>query len=186
MAGSGAAASAGTHDRGGVIDFRTWDLGQHGLTIRGVLETLRRVGFAAWHRTTAQGFDGDHIHAVAIGDEELAPLAAVQVRDYRAGHNGLADHGPDDGPRVPIHTWEQVKRTLAAKKAPVPPGPVAVQKPPTVKELLDMKLTDTLTIPGNYLQNPSDKPQEVTVEVLLRRIAEWSYVAAYGNKKAKG
>lgn len=61
-----------------------------------------------------------------------------------------------------------------------PPKPV-----PPLEELLEMKLSDTVTIPGTYLQNPTDKPQEVTVEVLLRRIAEWSYVSAYGQVKAK-
>jgi hypothetical protein len=75
--------------------------------------------------------------------------------------------------------------TKPPQKAAVKKAPAKKATPPTLKELLDMKLTDKVTIPGSYLQNPSKKAQEVTVEALLRRIAEWSYIAAYGNQKAK-
>jgi len=105
-ASGGAVASAGTHDGGGVIDIRTWDLPSKGLTVNEVLTALRRVGFAAWYRTKTQGFD-PHIHAVAIGDRELHPTAAAQVEQYRRGLNGLANFGKDDGPQVRVRTWEK-------------------------------------------------------------------------------
>ena len=105
-AGGGAVASAGTHDGGGVIDLRTWDLPSKGLTVNEVLTALRRVGFAAWYRTKTQGFD-PHIHAAAIGDRELHPQAAAQVEQYRRGLNGLANQGRDDGPQVRVRTWEK-------------------------------------------------------------------------------
>jgi len=104
--GSGAVASAGTHDGGGVIDLRTWDLPAKGLSVLEVLTALRRVGFAAWYRSKAQGFD-PHIHAVAIGDRHLHPSAAAQVEQYRRGLNGLANQGRDDGPQVRVRTWEK-------------------------------------------------------------------------------
>ncbi len=44
-----------------------------------------------------------------------------------------------------------------------------------------MKLTDKITIPADYQSNPTDKPQEVSVEDAFRRIYEWSYLAAHGT-----
>ena len=105
--GEGAAASAGTHDDGGVIDLRTWNLPAH-ITPWQALVELRRAGLIAWYRTSAQGFD-PHIHAVDYGNPSLHPSAAAQVRAWAMGKNGLANNGPDDGPKVPI------------PKAPPPP-----------------------------------------------------------------
>ena len=102
-AGNGAEASAGTHDGGGVIDIRTWNL-TAAQRDRLVLE-LRRAGFWAWYRTKAQGFD-PHIHAVARGDRDLDPDAAAQVNAGERGLNGLASRGPDDGPRVPVPVFQ--------------------------------------------------------------------------------
>lgn len=86
------AASAGTHDGGGVVDLSPYD------HKRKVLE-LRRSGFAAWYRPAVPGLWGAHIHAVLIGNRKLSPGAKAQVLDYLAGKNGLANDGPDDGPR---------------------------------------------------------------------------------------
>ena len=99
-AGSGAAASAGTHDGGGVIDLRTWNLPAH-ISPQEAVRALRLAGLIAWYRTNAQGFD-PHIHAIDYGNPRLAPSAARQVAAYEAGRNGLASNGPDDGPRVTI------------------------------------------------------------------------------------
>ena len=169
---SGTSATSGTHDGGGVVDFRSWDLASKGLSITKVLTELRRVGFAAWYRTKAQGFD-PHIHAVAIGDLELSASAARQVEAYRLGKNGLAGGGPDDGPKMPFRTWEQYLKTLA---------------PPPLEELLTMELTDKITIPATYASNLSNRDasgnviagkakvaETVTVETMLRRIYEWSF-----------
>lgn len=115
--GQGAAASALTHAGGGVIDLRTRDLMQSHLTVPQVLTALRRSGFAAWYRTPAQGFPDPHIHAVSIGDQDLHPQAKAQVTQYRAGLNGLANHGRDDGPRVKIRPWGEIRRRWAVKQA---------------------------------------------------------------------
>ena len=96
----GAVASAGTHDRAGVVDLRTWDLPPSVSPQEAVL-ALRRAGLIAWYRTTAQGFE-PHIHAIDYGNPDLAPSAARQVEAWKAGRNGLASNGPDDGPRIPI------------------------------------------------------------------------------------
>ncbi|MFI5836628.1 peptidoglycan-binding protein [Micromonospora sp. NPDC051300] len=97
--------SAGTHDGGGVVDIAV--TGMTSATRTTVAQVLRRVGFAAWVRNPGQGDWPWHIHAVAINDTDLSSQAQHQAGDYHLGLNGLADRGPDDGPRVPITTWEQ-------------------------------------------------------------------------------
>jgi hypothetical protein len=71
-----------------------------------MVEALRRAGFAAWHRA-APAWSTDHIHAIAIGDRTLAPLARSQVREYFAGGDGLSGSAPDphSGIGRPIPEW---------------------------------------------------------------------------------
>jgi hypothetical protein len=76
-----------------------------------IARALRQVGFAAWVRNPSQGDWPWHIHAAAINDTDLSPQAQHQIGDYYLGFNGLANRGPDDGPRIPIQTWEQYQRT---------------------------------------------------------------------------
>lgn len=98
-------SSAGTHDGFGVVDLRT--AGWSTDTRVKVLTALRETGNAAWYRTVAQGFDGPHIHTVLMGEPDLSPAARRQVTAYRNGHNGLANNGPDDGPKGYTGvTWE--------------------------------------------------------------------------------
>jgi hypothetical protein len=100
--------SAGTHDGGGVIDVSV--KGMSSATRTAVVRALRRVGFAAWVRSPKQGDWPWHIHAAAISDTELSSQAQRQVGDYYLGLNGLANRGPDDGPKVTIRTWEEYRR----------------------------------------------------------------------------
>lgn len=101
--------SAGTHDGGGALDI-TVD-GMSAATRTAAARALRQVGFAAWVRSPSQGDWPWHIHAVAINDTDQATQAQNQVGDYYLGFNGLANHRPDDGPRIPIRTWEDYQRT---------------------------------------------------------------------------
>lgn len=98
--------SAGTHDGGGAVDISV-----RGINAHRAVKALRRVGFAAWHRTADQGNWAPHIHAVAISDTDVSPAAQKQVGDYFLGRNGLASGAPDDGPKVEKVTWEQYKRS---------------------------------------------------------------------------
>ncbi|WP_373298328.1 peptidoglycan-binding domain-containing protein [Nakamurella endophytica] len=100
--------SAGTHDGGGVVDVSV--SGMSAATRTAVVTALRRVGFAAWLRNPRQGDWPWHIHAVAISDTDLSAAAQHQVGDYYLGLDGLADHAADDGPRIPIRTWEEYRR----------------------------------------------------------------------------
>ncbi len=100
--------SAGTHDGGGTVDI---SVGGMTTAVRTAAVTaLRRVGFAAWLRSPAQGDWPWHIHAVAISDTDLSSQAQHQTGDYYLGMNGLANRGPDDGPKVTIRTWEEYQR----------------------------------------------------------------------------
>lgn len=103
---SGTGASAGTHDGGGVVDVSVNGLS----SVNGTVKALREVGFAAWHRLPSQGPWGEHIHAVAISDTDMAPQAQEQAGAYFQGRNGLADNGKDDGPQVKKVTWEEYQR----------------------------------------------------------------------------
>lgn len=97
--------SAGTHDGGGVVDVSV--NGMTAATRTTVCRVLRQVGFAAWIRNPSQADWPWHIHAAAINDTDLSGPAQHQIGDYYLGMNGLANRGPDDGPKVTIHTWEE-------------------------------------------------------------------------------
>lgn len=107
----GVSASAGTHDGGGVVDLLPWDWDTK-------VRVLREVGFAAWHRPAIKGLWAEHIHAVLIGNERLAPLAAQQVMAYRNGRDGLKSNRPDK-------FWRPVLIANAAYSA-TPPAPKPV------------------------------------------------------------
>jgi hypothetical protein len=102
--------SAGTHDGGGVVDISV--SGMTAAKRPAVARALRQVGFAAWVRDPSQGDWPWHIHAAAINDTDLSSPAQHQVGDYYLGLNGLANRAADDGPKVPIRTWEQYQRGL--------------------------------------------------------------------------
>lgn len=106
----GVAASGGTHDGGGALDLSVRGLSRKQINRR--VRALRTVGFAAWYRPALPGVWGPHIHAVAMGTRDLAPLARLQVLDYKRGRSGLRGHGPDMHRKmhVPVQTWEQYKR----------------------------------------------------------------------------
>lgn len=85
---TGVSASAGTHDEGGVIDVVPIGYDE--------VKALRRVGFAAWNRLKSDGFDDEHIHAIAVGDPTMAPAAKDQVASFFRGRNALRGQGPDN------------------------------------------------------------------------------------------
>ena len=93
----GVAASAGTHDGGGVIDT-----GQYS---DAALRVWRSWGVITWHRTPAQGFS-HHAHGVWHDCPHQSAGAQAQVDAYFAGRNGLANNGRDDGPRGLVVRWQ--------------------------------------------------------------------------------
>jgi len=87
----GVAASAGTHDQGGVIDIST--NGKTRKTIRRMVRKLRRAGFAAWFRNWP---GNEHIHACLFNNRKMAGGAKAQLASYDRGRNGLYGDGRDN------------------------------------------------------------------------------------------
>lgn len=89
--------SFGTHAGGGVVDISvinhdTWEV-LYG-ELDPLINALRIAGFAAWLRDFDELSPGSpiHIHAVAIGDQELSQAAKDQLTGkygYFRGYNGL-------------------------------------------------------------------------------------------------
>lgn len=102
---SGVAASAGTHDGGGAIDVHPSIA-----TSDAALRAWRESGVAMWHRNPIPGLWGEHAHGIWLGCPHLSSGAEAQVAQYRTGHNGLANWGPDTGPDVPFITWQDALR----------------------------------------------------------------------------
>lgn len=81
---TGVAASAGTHDKADCIDLSASNAAEK-------TKTLKLIGFAAWHRTPAQGFS-DHVHGVRMFSSAMAWLATAQDKAYRDHKsNGLGN-----------------------------------------------------------------------------------------------
>lgn len=104
-------ASAGTHDGGGALDIRT--RGHRKKVVDHMVQSLRMAGFAAWSRGRGHdSFGGSpHLHAIAIGDRELASIARGQVTDFARGRNGLRGHArdPDRDLKAPVPKWAKRK-----------------------------------------------------------------------------
>lgn len=112
---SGVSASGGTHDGGGV-----WDVEAILVNTAAKRRIWRECGVAMWHRTTAEGDWPEHGHGVWIGCPHLQGAAGTdgktwvhgalkQVDYYRRGLNGLASKRADQGPSVPLITWQAAK-----------------------------------------------------------------------------
>jgi hypothetical protein len=90
-------ASAGTHSGGGAVDLSVlrretytvlWD------DLEPLIRALRAAGFAAWVREYGELYPDSpiHIHAIAIGDQELSAAAQDQLTGpsgYFRGYSGL-------------------------------------------------------------------------------------------------
>ncbi len=96
----GVGASAGTHDGAGVVDLSVRSI-PVGMSPGEYVRRARSAGLIAWYRTESDGF-APHIHAIDHGAAGLSPAAVRQVEAWRKGRNGLANNGPDSGPKVVI------------------------------------------------------------------------------------
>src|SRR5215217_8249888 len=98
------AASFGTHLGGGAVDLSVLRRGTYTVLwddVEPVLHALRAAGFAAWLREYGELYADSpiHIHAIAIGDQELSGPAEEQLTGeagYFHGFSGLpvAMYGP--------------------------------------------------------------------------------------------
>ena len=114
-------ASAGTHAGGGAFDLDIRSMSEEQRL--DLIRELRLRDCAAWIRTPAYGYHAppEHIHGICWTEPHLSPAAVQQVRDYKAGLNGLANRGPDPHPRpskgddVTEHDIQQIVDRTAAE-----------------------------------------------------------------------
>lgn len=100
-------ASAGTHDRGGVIDHEQRNSADH---LAG-----RSIGLCLNNRDRFEGFD-PHAHTFVVGCPHMASGLKYQESEYRAGRNGLANRRKDRFPRPKkITTYAAWRRAAVAK-----------------------------------------------------------------------
>jgi hypothetical protein len=93
----GVDASFGTHDAGGAVDISVRSFVDFSVLtdeIEPMVDALRTAGFAAWLRDTHDLYPDSpiHIHAIAVGDAELSPIAREQIdaqMGYLRGYDGL-------------------------------------------------------------------------------------------------
>src|SRR5688500_6286775 len=91
------AASFGTHAGGGAVDLSVLRRGTYTVLwddIEPLIRALRAAGFAAWLREYGELHTDSpiHIHAIAIGDQELSAAAEDQLTGpsgYFRGYSGL-------------------------------------------------------------------------------------------------
>ena len=90
-------ASFGTHSGGGAVDLSVMRQGTYTVLwedIDPLLHALRVAGFAAWLREYGELYTDSpiHIHAIAVGDQELSAAAEEQLTGeagYFRGFSGL-------------------------------------------------------------------------------------------------
>ena len=106
-------SSQATHAGGGAVDLSVRT--RCGRSVKRVVRSLRRVGFAAWYRNWP---GNQHIHAVAISDPDMANEIAFpgwfdareQIVGWAQRKDGL--NGATTGKMTRrLHTWEQFKRS---------------------------------------------------------------------------
>lgn len=107
--------SFGTHDGGGAVDISVrnlpidWSIRYDDIPL--VIEALRTAGFAAWYRDEEDGMT-PHIHAIALGDQDLSRSAQLQISGrygYLRGFNGLPQSDgvpkPDQDGEIVLCEW---------------------------------------------------------------------------------
>ena len=110
---SGTSTIGSTHAGGGVFDCSVANMTPE--EIDGLVQVLRKAGFAAWHRTPEQGPWKAHIHAVSLDDPDLSIAAQWQTQSFLQGRNGLRSNAVDHTPRPnPPVTWNYALKTPTA------------------------------------------------------------------------
>lgn len=107
----GVEASFGTHDGGGAVDLSIRNLTNwHEILydeVDIIIASLRQAGFAAYLRDTGSLYANSpvHIHAIAIGDDDLSEAAQIQLtgpEGYFRGYNALPENPLPDVHGGPI------------------------------------------------------------------------------------
>ncbi len=99
------AASFGTHLGGGAVDLSVMRTGTWTVLyddIDPLVQALRLAGFAAWFRDFDELYPGSavHIHAIAVGDEQLSQAASDQLTGPYGYFRGFSGVPQDNG--IPV------------------------------------------------------------------------------------
>ncbi len=99
------AASFGTHLGGGAVDLSVMRAGAWTILYEDIdplVHALRLAGFAAWFRDFDELYPGSavHIHAIAIGDEQLSQPAIDQLTGPYGYFRGFSGVPQDNG--IPV------------------------------------------------------------------------------------
>lgn len=134
--GAGDPDSGDTHALGGPVDL-TWCGHPE------CLLALRLAGGFVWWRRELWRNGArvwpNHIHGGPIGHPYMDPSADRQEISYLARRNGLANNGPDDGPRldpIPRPVWPYPQEDI------VNPDDIKAIAAETTKQLLGAKIAD--------------------------------------------
>jgi hypothetical protein len=101
--------SGSTHLGGGAFDLRVWNFP---VSKRAPLvNALRRRNAITWERSARTGSwsKGDHLHGIVADEPDLSSGALWQVREFRAGRDGLARQGKDYHPRPKAWRYRKVR-----------------------------------------------------------------------------
>lgn len=137
-------ASAGTHAKGGNTDTAQYS--------DNAIRIWRECGWNMQHRTKKQGFKEEHGHGAPIGCVHLSPSGMNQMEDYLIGRDGLLQHLPITGPKVPVIRWDDAIKNFYKENPDVKnlfeeePVPHVI---PTIKYQPNYVLT-----PGRYAWLP--------------------------------
>ena len=172
------AASFGTHLGGGAVDISLRDPQTYTILygdMKHLIMALRAAGFAAWVRAPDELFPGSalHIHAIAIGDEELSKEAQDQLTGafgYFRGYSGVPQASgipvPDRHGEPIVCQWMAVLgyQDLRPNPSPgLPPYPTGDWRSRLVASSLayitrDMTETIALARQLNYLPGIMEQP----------------------------
>jgi len=166
------AASAGTHDGGGVLDLKDWTPYRADtdalFTACGWIDFYRPYGIL-YAKSPA------HHHVVVNGCPHLSYAAQRQLTDAKAGLNGLAGKGKDSGP-LPLKTWQQAvaedSGTIPAQTQTAIP-----QEDDDVNSYIFMRTIETSN--PIYLLAPGRPVHHLTPQ-------EWTLWARLGAKRLGG
>jgi hypothetical protein len=177
----------------GIRRFHTGDRGWSDIAYQEAVDQRgRRWDLRGWHRASAANGSteaNDRWGAVvALIGQGQKPTPAM-LRGLDAAHRDFVRVHPT-GRRLVTHNDVRPQPTAC-------PGPHLTRwvarggyvPAPTPEELISMELSDTITIPGTYASNQDrrdgkgedSRPEEITVETLLRRMYDWTYRNTFGG-----
>lgn len=145
--------SGTVHTGGGTLDLRTWNI-THAAAMK-VIAGFRGFGDPAWFRDKDHGGFAPHIHIVVADEPDLSASARWQVKEYRAGRDGLTSAGPDYHPQpalTEVYNYPPDPIPPAAPWGGKPIGWASLQRPQIRTAQIALRtLFPDVKVTGTYL-----------------------------------